>query len=794
MLPDHPNCKKPVKPETPTKPETPKTPEKEDPFKEWDKLIDSALETDSDGDGIPDALEKNGYTISEVFDQDGGYFHVMPWLETYDHNPEFYKHHPKYISNPFDKNTVGDPYTDLEKAGHSIYIEGSILPEAYHPLVAACPSVAIFMEEFILKEWKEVENTYTTGYSYHTSYGFEETRTSVSGTDEAKGGKLEFGGKGSAKRGEKPQVSGSLQGGVHLSTNLKHHTNEQQRVTTISSLQESNQQSKESSTTLHSASAAILQGIVRYRNMGTAKISNVRPTLNFSVADLPLSTYKVPEVAKLGPGDSYPAFGATGVIVTPSDSFQGHPSTISTDAKNKLAAGNPLKVATTQIQGTFTAAPGSGKYKPGTSIDWSDVTDTMMNRTARLLLETPNETLDRRVAAPSADEVVDTPDKTKPESGIPRVTVEQALQFAFGALPDNRGNLMVTTPQGFTYRIDRSHVTLYVDQKTDDLIAKQLQVFKDKGDETKSVYDVILTKEMVILIKPIIEVHAFVSNTYLYIENQFDQSLSYSVWKNTGTSSELLKQGIVPSASTIGTGYFCGNPAEELSIMVSRQVSQVIFEGTVSGLENRTQQFNTKISAESPAPTGDYVITKEKIYETTIEHDGYQVSSEVNIGYNQYYFNEISITTKESLDNVIACESDKVFDNQFFIQVVTTFKPYDNYLYGATHSYPPIIVELDGESLEKKNRGDAACGKRWTDQRANFIIMDNEPHKLEIKQREDSKVLHTSVYSLNPLLNKMDIKLSPFQNVDPTMIAVYKDSNGNICIKNKKIQKYPSLL
>jgi len=508
----------------------------------------------------------------------------MPWLETYDHNPEFYKHHPKYISNPFDKNTVGDPYTDLEKAGRSIYIEGSILPEAYHPLVAACPSVATFMEGFILKNNEDHETTDVIRNSCHTSFGFEETRTSGSGTDEAKGGKLEFGGKGSAKGGEKPQVSGSLQGGVHLSTNLKHHTNEQQGVTTISSLQESNQQSKESSTTLHSASAAILQGIVRYRNMGTAKISNVRPTLNFSVADLPLSTYKVPEVAKLSPGDSYPAFGATGVIVTPSDSFQGLPSTISTDAKNKLTAGNPLKVKTTQIQGTFTAAPGSGRYKPGTSIDWSNVTKDMMDRTARLLLETPNETLDRRVAAPSADEVVDTPDVKKPDSGIPRITVEQAIQFAFRAMQDNRGNLMVTTPQGFTYRIDRSHVTLYVDQNTDDLIAKQLKAFQDKGDETKSVYDVILTKEMVILIKPILEVHAFLSNAYLYIENQFDQSLSYSVWKNTGTSSELLKQGIVPSASTIGTGYFCENPAEKISIMVSRQVSQVIFEGKVSAL------------------------------------------------------------------------------------------------------------------------------------------------------------------------------------------------------------------
>ncbi|WP_257148704.1 binary toxin-like calcium binding domain-containing protein [Bacillus thuringiensis] len=599
-FPKHPNCKNCKKtPGTPGTPGTPTTPKK-DPFKEYDKLnqkIQKILEIDSDGDGIPDALEKNGYTISEVFDQEHGYFNVMPWSETYDHNPDFYNHHPKYISNPFDKNTVGDPYTDLEKAGRSIYIEGSILPEAYHPLVAACPSVATFMEGFILKDVQDKENTSTTGQSYHTSYGFEDTKTVGNGTDLANSGKLEFGGKGvkNGKGGEQGGETSNVSGSVHLSRNLKHHTNEQQGVTTISSLQEAHQQTTESSTTIHSASAAILQGIVRYQNMGTAKISNMRPTLNFQVEERPLFTYKVPDVvAKLSPGDSYPSLDATGAIVTPGDSFQGHPSTIDTGAKKKLAEGKPLKVVTTQIDGTFKATAGSGKYAPGKEVEWSQVTDTMMKRTARLLLETPNETLDRRVAAPSTDEVVGKPDKTKPESGIPRITVEQAIQIAFGARKNNRGNLVLTTQQGLTYKIDRLRVALHVNEDTDALISKQLQAFKDKGDDTKSVYDVTLTKEMVILIKPILEVNAFLNNNYLYIENYFDQSLSYSVWKNTGTSSELLKQGIVPSASTIGTGYLCDNPAEELYILVSKQVSQVIFKGKVSSL----QGFNWKEEKE----------------------------------------------------------------------------------------------------------------------------------------------------------------------------------------------------
>ncbi len=83
------------------------------------------------------------------------------------------------------------------------------------------------------------------------------------------------------------------------------------------------------------------------------------------------------------------------------------------ERKKKLAEGKPLKVVTTQIDGTFKATAGSGKYAPGTEVEWSQVTDTMMQRTARLLLETPNETLDRRVAAPSTDEVVGISDKNE---------------------------------------------------------------------------------------------------------------------------------------------------------------------------------------------------------------------------------------------------------------------------------------------------------------------------------------------------------------------------------------------
>ncbi|MGR5965273.1 hypothetical protein ACT7DB_17355 [Bacillus cereus] len=52
------------------------------------------------------------------------------------------------------------------------------------------------------------------------------------------------------------------------------------------------------------------------------------------------------------------------------------------------------------------------------------------------------------------------------------------------------------------------------------------------------------------------------------------------------------KKGIIPPNSTIGTGYLCKNPNEELYITVSRKVSQVIFKGKVANLKENLLTHN----------------------------------------------------------------------------------------------------------------------------------------------------------------------------------------------------------
>ncbi|MCU4948916.1 hypothetical protein OCF15_28200, partial [Bacillus cereus] len=784
----------------PPKTDPPKTdPPKTDPPKTEQQTLEQYLEQrkkeqpqeiyDYDMDFIPDHLEIYGYTTEfHMYEEGKPFFKAYPWRSEYDQDPR-YSNYQKYVSNPFLPNTAGDPYTDLEKAGQSLSIQGKVLEEAYHPLVAACPSAAVFMEDVTISPNITTEMEMKSGVSYHTNYGLETLNVTGEHVSVSQGTHLEFNGdlegyrknKGKKAKSFGTHASGQAEGGVYISETLT-HSNEQ-TVTTTSTVQDTHKLSEKERTTMNSMDSGNVSGVIRYRNMGTAPMEQIKPNLSFLSGDKTVTTFTPQQKIDFLPaGEAYPAEHLAGIRVSPADLLNGHTTSLNKDQMKELTDGNPIKIQATQITGKFKGTGEIPRFKKGELYDWAEILPGITQRTARLVLEIPENMLDRRIAAPSKD----TGDA---EYYTPPLTLEQALQIAFGAKRNNRGELVLKTKTGMVYNLDRASVNVYVNKETDALIVKKLEEFKKNGDFTKSIYDVPLQKEMAILIKPILEINAFLNNGYIYIENQMDESMFYEVWREDAGKKIILKQGIVPSASTIGTGYFCGNPAEELSIMVSRQVSQVIFKGNVSDLENRTEQLITKVLSESPAPTRDYFIPEKTIYKETMVDSGHQVTVEVKIGYNRYYFNAISFDTSEEKKNAIDCEQDKYMDNLFFIQVITTDASDDNGHYAAAHSLPPIKVELDDTPLEKQSIGENSCGRGWTDQRAYFYIVDNKQHKVVIKKRSDSKVLKDYVYQLNPLRNKWsdnEIKVSPFQNIDPLMIAVYKESNGDLCIKNKK--------
>ncbi|MEN8649045.1 binary toxin-like calcium binding domain-containing protein, partial [Bacillus toyonensis] len=99
-------------------------------------LYKNKISRDSDGDGIYDDLETNGYVAD-------GLGRIVAWDEDIHGQDTKYT---KYTSNPSRANTAKDPYSDLEKAIN--YMPASVNTVAQHPLVAAIPEISVDMESF----------------------------------------------------------------------------------------------------------------------------------------------------------------------------------------------------------------------------------------------------------------------------------------------------------------------------------------------------------------------------------------------------------------------------------------------------------------------------------------------------------------------------------------------------------------------------------------------------------------------------------------------------------------------
>ncbi|TKJ04181.1 hypothetical protein FC695_12095, partial [Bacillus cereus] len=99
---------------------------------------------DTDGDGIPDNWEENGYTIQNKI--------AVKWT-----GELASKGYIKFVSNPLDAHTAGDPYTDYEKAARNI--DKSNKKETFNPLVAAFPSVNVSLEKINLATEEGLSNS-----------------------------------------------------------------------------------------------------------------------------------------------------------------------------------------------------------------------------------------------------------------------------------------------------------------------------------------------------------------------------------------------------------------------------------------------------------------------------------------------------------------------------------------------------------------------------------------------------------------------------------------------------------
>lgn len=536
--------------------------------KDLDTKNPHASHADTDDDGIINKWETEGFTI----DRSG---HIVPWKPEWE-NPQY--NVKKYVSNPFKINTAGDPYTDLQKAMGDMNVLGGIDSTARHPFVAACPSIRVFMEGYLITESKEDTWDTKTKTGTHTKSGLEESNEE--GTSTSTVVNLELG-LNNAPRDPSKKTAKQLKGSASVSSTLtKKYLSSRN---TISSTSNTRGEHNSQSTTYQTDKGGYLTAKVRYKNTGTAPINDLAPTMHFALWNKKdrkwnsVSTIKAPPSITaniLGPKQSYPA-GDLPLSITPGDKFSSTFQALTKHQVEEVLDGAPIRLEIPQIAGTFKGAGGKDLPEKGKTYQWSKYITNIEDSTARLSLELPGEVLERWVAAPSEKEL---------SSKYPvQLTIGEAIDIAFGTTkyPDGSSSYG-------GYSLNRSKVNVFFDRPTEELIQQQLmELQKTKKDVT--IYDVKLKREMVLVIKPVLDVEAFLFGNYVYIKNSTGESWFYSISRKNLLNKGEVARGIIASNATMGTGYMCENEDDELYISIGKEIdteTKVIFSGKVSTLKD----------------------------------------------------------------------------------------------------------------------------------------------------------------------------------------------------------------
>ncbi|EJR90585.1 binary toxin-like calcium binding domain-containing protein, partial [Bacillus cereus] len=374
-------------------------------------LMDSGNITvalDSDSDGIDDDWEVSGYTVNKGI--------VVKWDDEIHKDKGF----TKYKSDPFSKYTTGDPFTDIDKVISLIkgkVIDGGILSEAHNPVIAAYPKVGVDMEKMILTKNHNIthEQGQTETNEFSHTVGISTTNNHTE----------------SNTVGASASVSFPL--GVSVAANYSHEWSNSVSVDNSSQKTSGHNNGKSWVETLgiNTSEAAFLNGNVRYINVGTAPIYNVKPTLNFVVGLGNLATTVATVVAKsntianvLDPGEKYPELSQNPIAWNTMDDFNAQPIKLNFEQVQAIEKGTPLQIQTTQTSGLYKTYNADGKIVLDESQKWEDVMNDIKDRTASIMMDLGNgDTKERRI---SARKVADYERQSQPE-----VALGEAIEVAF---------------------------------------------------------------------------------------------------------------------------------------------------------------------------------------------------------------------------------------------------------------------------------------------------------------------------------------------------------------------------
>lgn len=402
-------------------------------FKNIPNFYDDPLK-DTDGDSIPDDWETNGYTIQSKV--------AVKWTEDLGN-----KHYTKFLSNPFERHTVGDPYTDYEKAARDL--DKSNAKETFNPLVAAFPIINVSLEKTILSPNKDLSDSVGSNSSNNWSYTNTESAKIESGI-----------GSNGISFGVSADYSHAETVGTEWGT------------------------SKDDTTHLNTAEAAYLNANVRYNNVGTGSIYNVKPVTSFILDNATIGTIAAGQnttALSISPQSSYPKNDQHGIAINTMDDFNSRPISLNNKQLTSYLNNSPLLLESNQVDGQYMTINEMGELVEGGP--WNGVMEQINAQTASIIINSGEKVSEKKIAAK---------DYENPEDLTPSLTLKEGLLIAY---PDE-----ITVKGNFLYyenmRIDESSTMIYMDEPTEREVKKQINDKEGPFGSVEHLYDVKLTPKM----------------------------------------------------------------------------------------------------------------------------------------------------------------------------------------------------------------------------------------------------------------------------------------------------------
>lgn len=308
----------------------------------------TAVGQDSDGDGVPNPLEQNGYRFNITSGD----------LESCDPEADV----PCFVSDPLSWSSDGDPYSDYQEAT-GVNMDATVGVPYNSPLVAAYPVIEVAMHQYSFTSNATITdsqgNSITQGEEYTSSV---ESTSSVSVT---------------------VATEASFPGGVSASAETTAEYSETRSYSATTSTEV--QMDWESATCSELNNAGTLFMSLFARNSGGATALNVRPTFNIFIGEDLIATVLPDEPFRqsLAPGEeSAPVVPIVG----------GNPLgiTLSFQRLRALQTGAPVTIEVVDILADIQRwRPEDSNWECGTgeTCSWTSFQNQILPRTLRLIVD-----------------------------------------------------------------------------------------------------------------------------------------------------------------------------------------------------------------------------------------------------------------------------------------------------------------------------------------------------------------------------------------------------------------------